>query len=339
MIRILTIDGGGIRGILPGQILTKLEEIIQNKSGNASAKIGDYFDMIAGTSTGGILTAFLLCPGFDGKAKYTAKEAVSTYIEQGGDIFEKSFGHSIVSAGGITDEKYQATNLENILREKLGADLWLSSLLKPCLITAYDIENRKATFFNQADAALPKNNFKVWEIARATSAAPTYFEAAQITSEEGKKFTLVDGGVFANNPALCAYAEARKYFTKILNKNISAKDIFMVSLGTGSIEKPYMYDSAKDWGVAQWIKPLVDIMMSGSSETIDFQLKHIFDSEDVPQQYIRIEPGMGASDQDMDSVSEVNLHALKLAGENSANRYKDKLEFIADELIQTKEIV
>ncbi len=339
MIRILTIDGGGIRGILPGQILTKLEEIIKEKSGDSDAKIGDYFDMIAGTSTGGILTAFLLCPGFNGKAKYTAKEAVSIYIEQGGDIFEKSLGHSITSAGGITDEKYQSSNLEKILKEKLGHDLWLSSLIKPCLITAYDIENRRATFFNQTDALKPENNFKVWEIARATSAAPTYFEAAQITSEDGKKLTLVDGGVFANNPSLCAYAEARKYFKCILERNISAKDIFMVSLGTGSIEKPYMYDSAKDWGVAQWIKPLVDIMMSGSSETIDFQLKHIFDSEEVSDQYIRIEPGMGASDQDMDSVSELNLHSLKLAGENSANLYEDKLEYIAEQLLKTKKSV
>ena len=339
MIRILTIDGGGIRGILPGQILTKLEEIIKEKSGDTDAKIGDYFDMIAGTSTGGILTAFLLCPDFNGKAKYTAKEAVSIYIEQGGDIFEKSFGHSITSAGGITDEKYQSSNLEKILKEKLGPDLWLSSLIKPCLITAYDIENRRATFFNQTDALKPKNNFKVWEIARATSAAPTYFEAAQITSEDGDKLTLVDGGVFANNPALCAYAEARKHFKRSLERNISAKDIFMVSLGTGSIEKPYMYDSAKDWGVAQWIKPLVDIMMSGSSETIDFQLKHIFDSEDVSDQYIRIEPGMGASDQDMASVSELNLHSLKLAGENSANLYEDKLEYIAEQLLKTKKSV
>tara|TARA_B100000674_G_scaffold111364_1_gene82686 strand:- start:8255 stop:9274 length:1020 start_codon:yes stop_codon:yes gene_type:complete len=336
MIRILTIDGGGIRGILPGQILTRLEEIIKEKSGDSDAKIGDYFDMIAGTSTGGILTAFLLCPGFDGKAKYTAKEAVSTYIKQGGAIFEKSVGHSIISAGGITDEKYKATNLESILKEKLGSDLWLSSLLKPCLITAYDIENRRATFFNKADAHRPKSNFKVWEVARATSAAPTYFEAAQITNEEGEKFTLVDGGVFANNPSLCAYAEARKYFKKKLNRKISAKDILMVSLGTGSIEKPYLYDSAKDWGVTQWIKPLVDIMMSGSSETIDFQLKHIFDSEDVPNQYTRIEPSMGSSDQDMDSVSELNLHALKLAGENSANYYEDKLYFIADQLLKSE---
>lgn len=335
MIKILTIDGGGIRGILPGQVLTRLERIIQKRTGNDDAKIGDYFDMIAGTSTGGILTSFLLCPGPDGKAKYHAREAVSVYLDQGDDIFKKSFGHTIKSVGGIMDEKYPAENLERILKDKLGENLMLADLIKPCLITSYDIENRRSMFFNQMEAVENKHyNFKVWEVARATSAAPTYFEAAKVTSETGNSYSLIDGGVFANNPALCAYVEAREHFKNKEGKSVSAKDVFMVSLGTGSVEKPYMYDKAKDWGVAQWLKPLVDIMMSGSSETVDYQLKHIFDSENVKNQYVRIEPNMGAADVDMDNARPDNLQALKLAGEKSSNMFEDKLEYIADQLIK-----
>lgn len=335
MIKILTIDGGGIRGILPGELLHKLERIIQKKTNNDNAKIGDYFDMIAGTSTGGILTTFLLCPGDDGKAKYHAKDAVELYIKNGDQIFHKSLMHSITSLGGIIEEKYPAVNLENILKENLGEDLWLSDLIKPCLLPSYDIQNRRTMFFNQFDAVRNEHyDFKVWEIARATSAAPTYFETAKISSKTGNEYALVDGGVFANNSSICAYVEAREHFKNENGRGVSAKDIFMVSLGTGSAEKPYMYNKAKGWGAAEWLKPIIDIMMSGSAETVDYQLKHVFDSEDVPHQYFRIEPTLGAADVDMDNVKEQNLQALKLAGEKSALAFEDKLNTIADVLIQ-----
>lgn len=340
MFRILTIDGGGIRGILPGQLLVKLEEVIQSKTGNKSAKIGDYFDLVAGTSTGGILSTFILCPGKDGKAKYHAKEVVNLYIEKGDDIFHKSIGRTIKSIGGIADEKYSAKNLESILKEKLGEEVMLANLISPCLIPSYDIENRKAMFFNQFEAAKdPNYNFKLWEIARATSAAPTYFEPKKIKNESGDEFNLIDGGVFANNPALCAYVETREHFKNEAGKNRTAKDMFMVSIGTGSVEKPYMYDKAKNWGIAEWLKPLVDIMMSGSSETVDYQLKHIFDSEGVRNQYVRIEPIMGAADTSIDNVKKDNLKALKLAGEKSAKLFEKQLDLIADQLIKIDALV
>lgn len=340
MIRILTIDGGGIRGILPGQLLVRLEKLIQKKTGNSSAKIGDYFDMVAGTSTGSILTTFILRPGEDGKAKYHAKEAVDLYIDKGDEIFHRSIGRAIKTIGGITDEKYSAENIEAILKDKLGEDVWLSDLISPCLVPTYDIENRKARFFNQIEAVKnPHYNFKLWEVARATSAAPTYFEPKKIKSESGNEYNLVDGGVFANNPALCAYVETREHFKNDLDQHVSAKDMFLVSIGTGSVKKPYMYDKAKDWGLAEWLKPLVDIMMSGSSETVDYQLGHIFDSENVRNQYVRFEPSLGAADTSIDDVSKQNLQALKLAGEESADVYQDALDKVADQLIKLDAIV
>ena len=95
-----------------------------------------------------------------------------------------------------------------------------------------------------------------------------------------------------------------------------------------------MYNHVKDYGVAQWVKPLVDIMMSGSAETVDFQLKNIFESEGVLNQYVRIEPNMGASDNEMDNVSAENLQALKVAGEDSAAQFEDRLDYIVEQLIK-----
>ena len=152
--------------------------------------------------------------------------------------------------------------------------------------------------------------------------------------------SLVDGGVFANNPTLCAYAEARKHFTKPdSDKNVTAKDMAILSLGTGTVKKRYNHYKAKNWGMAGWVKPLFDIMMSGVSETVDYQLKQIYDAVDAPGQYVRINPEIPHNvDQNMDSVSDKNLKALQRLGEETAQKYDDKLEQVV-ELIVTGGLV
>ncbi len=328
--RILSIDGGGIRGIMPGQILVALEEKLQKKSGNPKARIADYFDLIAGTSTGGILACIYLCPSDadSGKAKFSAKEAVDLYLENGDEIFDISLKHKIESGAGMLDEKYGADELEESLNDYLG-DLKLSQLLKPCLITSYDIRRRQAHFFRQHKAKnSAAHNFFVKDVARATSAAPTYFEVAKIKSVSSIPYPLVDGGVFANNPALCAYAEARN-----LPGKPKAKDMFMLCLGTGKIKKPYYYKKAKDFGLVQWVKPIIDIMMSGTAETVDFQLHQIFDAVGKPKQYVRIEPELFNASPEMDDASIENLNELKVAGQMCAEDNEEALDQVADTLI------
>ena len=133
-IRILSIDGGGIRGIIPGQILVSLEEKLKIKSGNREARIGDYFDLVAGTSTGAILSAAYVCPDKDRKPKYSAEEVVNFYLEDGDEIFDVSFWRSIAGFGWISDEKYSEKGIERVLASSFG-DTKISELLKPtCLV-------------------------------------------------------------------------------------------------------------------------------------------------------------------------------------------------------------
>lgn len=250
--RILSIDGGGIRGVLPGTVLTYIEDRLQAKEGD-HVKLSDYLDMVAGTSTGGILACCYLIPDENGRAKYSAEDALNIYMERGGQIFDVSTWEKIRRLGGLRDEKYPEQALEKALKDYFG-NTKLSELIKPCLITSYDIEKREAKFFTSADATSDVYDYYVRDVARATSAAPTYFEPARIKSLYGAPFPLVDGGVFANNPALCAYAEARGTdFSDVLGrddkpKKPSASDMFVVSIGTGSVEKPYAYEDMKDKG-------------------------------------------------------------------------------------------
>lgn len=334
--RILSIDGGGIRGIIPGQILVLLEEKLQKRTGNPEARIADFFDFIAGTSSGGILTCIYLCPDPQNPARprFTAQEAVEFYLQRGKQIFSQTLGHKIRSLGGIIQKKYSAATFEKLLANYF-LDLKMSDLLKPCLIPAYDIQKRRAYFFTQHDAiADEKSNFLVREVARATSAAPTFFEVAKVTSLTNNFYPLIDGGVFANNPALCAYAEVR---TKLKRKrseeapsegNPTAKDMVVLSLGTGNIKEKYLYEKAKDWGKIQWVRPVINITMTGVAETVDFQIKQVFDSVNKQEQYLRINPVItkDSSMAVMDNTSDENLSTLSKFGAEIAQHSSPKLE-------------
>ncbi len=312
---ILSIDGGGIRGIIPGQVLVALEQKLQQIRNDPGLRIADVFDLVAGTSTGGILTCLYLCPDPQNPKRphFSAQDAVNLYLQNGDNIFDVSFFKKISSLGGLTDEKYSADALEKILNDYFG-DLKLSQLLKPCLITAYDITRREAHFFNQQDTAGdPGCDFYVRDVARATSAAPTYFEPANISAFDRGVYPLVDGGMFANNPAMCACVEAFGY-----NAKLKVTDLNVLSIGTGVVDKPYHYAEAKNWGKLGWVGPVIDIMMSGVSETVDYQLNTLFRSAGVSKQYLRLQVDLKEHpevDSAMDNASEENMRGLEAAGQ------------------------
>jgi uncharacterized protein len=336
--RILSIDGGGIRGILPGQILIRLEEKLKLLDNNPDAKLADYFDLMAGTSTGGILTCIYLCPETHGstRPRFSAKEAVDLYMTKGSKIFDLSVWQQIKSGGGLLDEKYSAEALENALKNYLNK-LRLSELIKPCIITSYDIRHRHAHFFTQHDAKLKEtHDFYVRDVARATSAAPTYFEVSNVAAKDRRFYTLIDGGVFANNPTLCAYSEAHTHEFDVNRKKPVASEMAILSIGTGNVDTPYPYKKAKDWGLVEWIKPVIDIMMSGVSETVDYHMRQIFSASEKPTQYLRIDPELGKASREMDNASFKNLKALEESGKMSAIKNDEKLTEFAKLLIANK---
>lgn len=337
-VKILSIDGGGIRGILPGVVLTRLEEKLQIQSQNKDARLADFFDLLAGTSTGGILTLSYLIPDQNNRPKLRAQEALNLYLKKGGAIFDVGLWQKIKSGGGIFDEKYDEKNLEASL-DSTFKDITLKDLLKPCIISSYDVWNGKPHFFKQHKSNNKIYNFKVKDVARATSAAPTYFEAAQVENEIGTSYTLVDGGTFANNPSMVAYSEARTMTFENKCEYPSAKDMLIISIGTGSKSKSYPYDEVKDWGQIQWVKPVIEIMMSGNSEATHYHLSQIFDT--LNQQfdkdcYHRLEPEIKSADSQMDNASPKNLKSLNEDALNyiSQKEIDEELDLIARKLIE-----
>lgn len=310
-VRILSIDGGGIRGVIPGRVLEQIEE-------RTDQPIADLFHMIAGTSTGGILAAGLSTPGDNGRPRLSAADLVAIYRDQGKDIFESSFWHGFGSMAGTVDEKYEADNLERILDNRLG-DGRLSQALTDLLVTSYDIERRRPHFFKswkargehlKADELANQRDFHLKDVCRATSAAPTYFEPAWISNSVGHSFALIDGGVFANNPAMCAVAAARVLYPR-------AHNYLVVSLGTGELERKIPYKDAKNWGLVGWARPLLNVIFDGVSDTVDYQLR-----QELAKSYFRFQvdlrrrPGVPpAPNDDMDDATPENIERLERRAE------------------------
>ena len=327
---ILSIDGGGIRGIIPALILNHIEKELQRQSGDLNATLADYFDLVAGTSTGGILACYYLlppAPGQESHSRYFACEAIDLYAIHGKEIFSRKMLRL-----GIAREKYSAAGLEKVLNHCMG-DVTLAQSRKNCIITAYDITERKAVFFTSPEARKYEHrNYLMRDVARATSAAPTYFELAAIRSVGGAASYLIDGDVYAGNPTMCAVVEANKsVYGECAHPAVN--DLIIVSVGTGKEKQNYDYRKARDWGAVGWARPMIDILLSASAEVVDYQIRQLFKVAGCSDCYVRLEPELGKAKPDMDDASVENIRQLKDAGERFINDHIEELDEIVHRLM------
>jgi uncharacterized protein len=300
--KILSIDGGGIRGIIPAMVLDHVELTV-------GRPVAELFDVIAGTSTGGIIALGLTCPGDDGRPKFSAADIVDLYVENGPEIFpHEIFGR----VRQFFEEKYSDAGLEDVLRDELG-DARLKDALTSVIVTAYDLERRQPVFFRSERARTEPDlyDFAMHEVARATAAAPTYFEPAVLGEPP---LALIDGGVFATNPGMCAFVDAFAGKARV-------EETLLVSLGTGSSTKPIPVEDAKGWGLAGWARHILDVVFDGVSDTVDFQLAQILGSN-----YFRLQTKLDKANDDMDDASARNLENLKLEGAELIHAESAKLD-------------
>lgn len=284
---VLSIDGGGIRGIIPALVLNYLEE--QSKK-----PISELFDLCVGTSSGGIIALGLAQADESGKPKYTAHDLSDFFEKSGAKIFQRTVWRNIRSAGGVLDERYSARPLEAALR-KYYSDTPLGNTLGSTMVTSYDIEERRTLFLKSWHP--DHETVLCRDAARATSAAPTYFEPAYI-DVQGNQRALIDGGVFVNSPVVSSYAEALKLFP--------GEPLTVVSLGTGELIRRIPYESAKDWGQAGWVMPLIDCMLDGASKVANHQMRMF-----LGDRYFRLQVTLDEANDDMDDASESNMQNLK----------------------------
>jgi patatin-like phospholipase/acyl hydrolase len=324
MIRILAIDGGGIRGILPALLLAEIER----RTGQPTAGL---FDLVAGTSTGGILAIGLTIPKTLASQPYRAAEMAEMYAREGSRIFSRSFWHRLAACDHLIQPKYSTTGIEQVLAEYFG-DARLRDASTHVLITSYEIEHSFPFFFRSSMARERLDyDFPARHVARATSAAPTYFEPMKLlTGTVPDHYTLIDGGVFANNPAACALVEARTNYPY-------ERDFLVVSLGTGELNRSLPYDGTKNWGVARWAMPILDTVFDGVSRTVDYQLRQILPpAASDSKRYFRFQTTLDGSNHSLDNASAENITALKGLAARMIEKESDDIDEVCAALAQPK---
>jgi uncharacterized protein len=282
--RILSIDGGGIRGIVSVVLLQRLSR---------EAGVEGWLDnvqLIAGTSTGGLIALALA-------AGKSLAEIRDMYVTKGADIFHRSVFRAIANMGSILGAKYDIANLERVIKPFLGETTTLGNL-KRVLIASFDLDSGpnypggrrwKPKLFHNFPGEDSDANELAYKVGLYTSAAPTYFQPAD---------GFVDGGVYAANPSMCALAQTQD--TRIKGGGPRLDEIVLFSLGTG-VSLKYIEPMHPDWGDAQWIEPLLAIMLDGVSGIADFECGQL-----LRDRYLREAPVFPpGTDVPMDAVDQI----------------------------------
>lgn len=345
--RILSIDGGGIRGIIPAIILNYIEE-------RTGKRIATMFDFIAGTSTGGILALGLTKCNSDSsinhEPEYTAAELVNFYHKYGRKIFNEYIPGDL---DDLLQPKHNPQGKQEVLKELLG-EAKVEDALREIFITSYDLELRAPIFFtsnryaeqpDSLDSRKICRGFKMFEAAMATSAAPTFFPPYQLETahhtDEGY-YALVDGGIFANNPSSLAMMEAMiSYKRKHKNaEELQRNDTLVVSLGTGSLTKQYKYRDVKNWGQVKWALPLLNVVLDGQSESVAYQLNQLMVTKGENRNYYRFQTPLSSDNghDQMDNASPSNIQYLEERGKKLIEQRQESLDELCELLKQDTEL-
>lgn len=345
---ILSIDGGGMRGIVPSVLLAKLSSLLEEMGDNRP--LYAHFDLIAGTSTGGLLALALSAPVektnlvadtryisyifrqeeqtfWQRLRKQPGKESLSgtlpfgvdtktletLYLKHGRQIFPKNQGRIFSQ---IFIDKYDCEPLERFLLQTFK-DIPLSEAVVPTLVMSYEASTGKPFVLSSHDS----HGFLFREAARATSAAPTFFRPAYLYDrQEMCMQTLIDGGVVANNPSLYAYTEAKRLYP-------NAKKFHILSLSTASSDFTFTVSGAGT-GVIGWIDPAKGAPIQKIYATAQMQVvDHI--AQKIPDlSYTRIHGTLG-EEYKLDATSSSALASMSKEAERIFGEHEESIRTFA----------
>ena len=295
---ILSIDGGGVRGIIPATILALIEEEV-------GAKPGELFDCIAGTSIGGVLALAL---AQDKSATYCLKFLKDTAPR----IFERSITWRTQTVEGLAGPKYSDEVLAATVKKEFG-EAKIGDSKTDVLVTGVDIGRHAGLVFFHFHNVETQSNPLLLDVALATSAAPTYFPSHPVD-----KFNVIDGGLWANNPALVAYQMVTRFV-----RCEEDDHIFILSLGTGSSAKqPIPAKDSAGWGIVSWLPRLFDVLIEQMERNVEYNIQTLGKRANI--HFMRLQPKLPSPAlEPLDNADPANLAALEKV---ARDYFKDLLD-------------
>lgn len=300
--QVLSIDGGGLKGIFAAAVLAAFEEALGHP-------LLDHFDLITGTSTGGIIALGL-------GAGLSPRELVEFYVDEGPKIFRGATSWR-TGARHVVRSKYDNVELERALRGVFG-ERQLGDSCKRLVIPSFNLDAGEVYIFKTAHHGDLRRDYQVpmWQVAMATSAAPTYLPSFVLPQG---RVHLVDGGVWANNPVVVGITESTSMLGTPLER------VRVLSLGTSS-EVSHRKERLERGGVLQWARgsAVLDVLLRGQSAGAHGMAQHLVGKEDV----LRIDPVVPVKLLKLDSANTDRL--ISLAESNSRNESPQFINRFAD---------
>ncbi len=315
---VLSLDGGGVRGLIPLTILREIEA----KTGKP---ISQLFDLIIGNSTGGILALCLSAQKNNNQPRYSAEDVLNLYTTRTPKIFEKSFFRPLYTGLGLWAPRYDRSNLDRVLQEFFG-DLHLSQVVTHVIVTSYSLTQDVPSIWTSYRAKKDVNfNVLMSDAAGASSAAPTYFAPKVMTFQDGSTTSEVDGGIYANDPEALAVTEAL-----IQNPDLKPEQIFILSLGTGQPKLKLPGQTLSNKGILGWLTQinLIDLMINANNQLAELEIK----AYPLLQRH-RIQLDLDSKYCAMDNVSLDNLQSLVKLGEDYLHKSQDEITEICNFLV------
>ncbi|MGP1382890.1 MAG: patatin-like phospholipase family protein [Thainema sp.] len=333
--RILSIDGGGIRGIVAARMLDVIEQQLNQP-------LREYFDLITGTSTGALIAGSLM-------VGRSPAQLVDLYLARGKEIFPYRSWFSLqrlplLLKYGLSAPKFSDQGLIEVVRSQ-GLDFPIAAVSPDpqqstkLMIISYDTVRRLPVFFKSWRHEEWYANVPLWQACVCSAAAPTYFPAQllQIPIEnEVREFSMIDGGVGANNPVACAVAEAIRLLRSgpiAAPKAASSMDriideIKVLSLGTGELERGIPWREVRGWGPIQWAPRIVDVIMDAPADIHRYIAEQIVTkagTEDV-YDYLRLQPELAQKFGAIDNANPAYLQQLLIQTDEYLTAQADQIK-------------
>lgn len=247
---ILTVDGGGVAGVIPAVFLNELEQ-------DADEKTNKMFDFMAGVSTGSLIVSLLATPDEKGLSKYSPEQVISLYKNKASEVFSASKLHKLTTLGGLIGPKFESTGMQN-LTNQYYANTTVSQLLSNVAIFSYDLHKKGMVLFtNWKNTGPDTSHYKVKDIIQGSTAIMSYFSPKWILDNQGnEEYILADAALVFNNPSAMAFLFA-------YNRCPNSKHYVVVSLATG--RDPGINIRPKTWGIIQWAKEMIQATLQGET--------------------------------------------------------------------------
>jgi len=335
---IISLDAAGVRGIMTLAVLNYLERRIQDIQGDSRIRLGNLVDFAAGTATGSTLLCWMLLPSETKSpwARYDLNKISEICLEFFDIFFYNTFRYKLKTAWGLKGPLLPLSKVDELFLKYFN-HYKMSQLIRPVVITGYDIRKREILLYSNLKNG-KYNDYYIKDIVKAALSTPGSMEPGHF--KEGlDENTVIQGGLFAGNPSMIALTEAHK--EGIIDES-NLKDVYFLSFGGGKdhkLKKKYPFEEAKNWGVADWLFPILDIVQSASQEASEKQIRSLFESQGCLENYHRIDPpvilGNGKSmDPDKDNIMNVMKDGIRYIEENKAY-----LEEIANKICKLRYLI